>query len=63
MPPLTGASFYSVCVSMCAFSQILNIVKINTIFLFLELPRQLRKTRAFPEMPDFRKSLRQTDIS
>jgi len=26
--------------------------------LFLQLPRQLRKTQAFPEMPNFRKCLR-----
>jgi hypothetical protein len=32
--------------------------KLNTInFLFPEMPRQLRKTQAFPEMPDFRKCL------
>ncbi len=34
------------------------IVKINIIFLFLELHRQLKKTQAFPEMTDFLNCLR-----
>ena len=43
---------------MCFFTEF-EYYKLNVdLILFLQMPKQFRKLQGFPEMPDFRNSLR-----